>query len=181
MEKLKKGDAGGPDPLDSPEGELLGLEALDPAADDAEVPAGEGKDPGQDSPGDVGVLAQEELYEGISSESLPSEKLGKKIVPLLLAGLLCASGAMASAGSGEALMLKGDCFSCHSVKSKGVGPAYLDVAKKYRGNKNALAMLVKKVKSGGSGNWGSVPMVAHPQLSDADARAMVAYVLSLKK
>lgn len=73
----------------------------------------------------------------------------------------------------EALMKKSDCFACHSVKLKVVGPAYADVAKKYKGQKDAVEQLVKKVKEGGSGHWGVVPMSPHKDLSDADAHAMV--------
>ena len=80
----------------------------------------------------------------------------------------------------EGLMKKSDCFACHSVKNKVVGPAYRDVAKKYKGNKDAVATLVKKVKAGGSGNWGEVPMAAHPDLKDEDVKAMVQWVLSQK-
>jgi cytochrome c len=79
---------------------------------------------------------------------------------------------------GEALVKKSDCLSCHSPYHKVVGPAYLDVAKKYKGQSGALAKLVKKVKMGGSGNWGAVPMAAHPTLSDADLEKMVKWVLA---
>jgi cytochrome c551/c552 len=80
----------------------------------------------------------------------------------------------------ESLMKKSDCFTCHQVKRKVVGPAYVDVAKKYKGQKGAVTALVKKVKEGGSGNWGSVPMVAHPDLNDEDVKLMVQWVLSRK-
>jgi cytochrome c551/c552 len=80
----------------------------------------------------------------------------------------------------ESLMKKSDCFACHQVKRKVVGPAYIDVAKKYKGQKDAVATLVKKVKQGGSGNWGAVPMAAHPDLKDEDAKLMVQWVLSRK-
>ena len=82
--------------------------------------------------------------------------------------------------NGEALMKKSDCFTCHNVKRKIVGPAYKDVAKKYKGNKTAVDTLVKKVKEGGSGNWGAVPMAAHANLSDADIKLMVQWVLKQK-
>lgn len=78
----------------------------------------------------------------------------------------------------EAMMKKSDCFTCHSVNAKIIGPAYKDVAKKYRNVPNAEAKLVEKVKAGGSGNWGAIPMVAHPQLSDVQLHAMVKWVLA---
>ena len=72
------------------------------------------------------------------------------------------------------------CVACHSVDKKIVGPAYKDVAKKYAGDKSAEAKLVAKVKAGGSGVWGPIPMPAHPQVSDADLKTLVKWVLSLK-
>lgn len=85
-----------------------------------------------------------------------------------------------TSGNGEALMKKSDCFSCHSVKRKIVGPGYIDVAKKYKGDKTAVAKLTKKVKEGGSGVWGQVPMSAHPDIKDADIESMVQWVLKRK-
>ncbi len=81
---------------------------------------------------------------------------------------------------GELLISKSDCFACHKVQDKLLGPAYKDVAKKYENTKANVDYLVNKVKTGGSGVWGAVPMSPHPALSDDDARAMIAYVLSLK-
>ncbi len=78
----------------------------------------------------------------------------------------------------DALMKGSDCFACHAKERKVVGPSYKDVAKKYKG-KNAHAALVKKVKDGGSGAWGAVPMSPHPQLSDEDIAEMIAGILSL--
>lgn len=74
-----------------------------------------------------------------------------------------------------------DCTTCHELRAKKIGPAYSDVAEKYRGVPHAMDTLVQKVLKGGSGNWGAVPMTPHPNLSDSDARAMVAYILTLKK
>jgi cytochrome c len=78
----------------------------------------------------------------------------------------------------EIMMKQSDCFTCHSVTQKIIGPSYTDVAAKYRNTPGAEDMLVSKVRSGGSGNWGAVPMVAHPQLSDAQLHAMVKWVLA---
>jgi cytochrome c len=80
--------------------------------------------------------------------------------------------------SAQALMKKNDCLGCHAVDKKVVGPAYQDVAKKYAGQ-NVVAALVKKVKQGGSGVWGEIPMSAHPNVPDADIEVMVRGVLSL--
>lgn len=81
---------------------------------------------------------------------------------------------------GELLISKSDCFACHKIQDKLVGPSYKDVANKYENTKANLDYLVNKVKTGGSGVWGAVPMSPHPALADDDARAMITYVLSLK-
>lgn len=81
---------------------------------------------------------------------------------------------------GETKARASNCFSCHAVDHKLVGPAYQEVAKRYAGQGDAaVATLVKKIKMGGAGNWGDVPMTAHPELSDADTTAMVKWILAL--
>ncbi len=80
----------------------------------------------------------------------------------------------------EELAKKNACFSCHTVDKKLVGPSYKDVAAKYRNDKTAEAKLVDKVKKGGSGVWGQVPMPPNPNVSDADVRALVKWVLATK-
>ena len=95
------------------------------------------------------------------------------------AALLLLSG-MASATDGMALAQKNACMSCHSVDKKIVGPAYKDVAKKYAGDKGAQARLAAKVKAGGKGVWGEIPMPPNPQVSPADANTIVAWILTLK-
>jgi cytochrome c len=94
------------------------------------------------------------------------------------AALLMMSG-MASA-DGMALAQKNACMSCHSVDKKIVGPAFKDVAKKYAADKGAQAKLTAKVKAGGKGVWGEVPMPPNPQVSAADLDTIVAWVLTLK-
>ncbi|MHA7130334.1 c-type cytochrome [Algoriphagus namhaensis] len=74
-----------------------------------------------------------------------------------------------------------DCTSCHMVERKIVGPSYADVAAKYESTEENVEMLATKVIQGGVGNWGEVPMPAHPGLSEEDAKDMVRYVLLLKK
>ncbi|WP_338876837.1 ThuA domain-containing protein [Spirosoma sp. SC4-14] len=81
--------------------------------------------------------------------------------------------------TGKKLIEGSDCKACHSINKKSIGPAYADVAKKYKGDNSALERLTKKVITGGAGVWGETPMSAHPQLSAADASEMVKYVLSL--
>lgn len=73
-----------------------------------------------------------------------------------------------------------NCLTCHDVNNKVIGPAYKDVAAKYAGQKDAENKLVQKVMKGGSGVWGTVPMPANTQVSEAEARTLVKWVLSLK-
>jgi cytochrome c len=95
------------------------------------------------------------------------------------AAVLMMSG-MASAADGAALAQKNACMSCHSVDKKIVGPAYKDVAKKYAGDKGAAAKLAAKVKAGGKGVWGEIPMPPNPQVSAADVDTIVAWILAQK-
>lgn len=80
----------------------------------------------------------------------------------------------------EALAKKHNCLACHSVDKKVVGPAYKDVAAKYRNDKAAEAKLVEKVKKGGAGVWGQIPMPPNSAVPDADVKALVHWILSLK-
>jgi cytochrome c len=87
-----------------------------------------------------------------------------------------ASGEMAQ---GEALAKAKNCLACHATDKKVVGPAYQDVAKKYKGDKDAVAKLSKKVRAGGAGVWGSIPMPPNgSQVSDADIKTLVEWVLA---
>jgi cytochrome c len=79
-----------------------------------------------------------------------------------------------------ALATSKNCMACHAVDKKVLGPAYKDVAAKYAGDKTALDKLAAKVMKGGSGVWGPVPMPANPQVNEAEAKKLVAWVLSLK-
>jgi cytochrome c len=79
---------------------------------------------------------------------------------------------------GEKLIKANDCTSCHAVDVRVVGPAYRDVAKKYRGQANAVQKLSQKIKQGGYGDWGQVPMKPHPALTNAQLRQMVMWILS---
>ena len=96
----------------------------------------------------------------------------------ITAGLLFGSQAMAN--DGLALAQKNSCLACHQVDKKVVGPAYKDVAAKYKGDKTAEAKLVKKVKEGGKGVWGEIPMPPNAQVKDEDIKTIVHWILSLK-
>jgi cytochrome c551/c552 len=84
-----------------------------------------------------------------------------------------------SGGDQTALATSKGCLACHSVDNKIVGPAYKDIAAKYKGDASALDTLVAKVKAGGKGNWGEVPMPPNPAVSDEDLKTLVTWVLSL--
>jgi cytochrome c len=71
-------------------------------------------------------------------------------------------------------------MSCHAIDKKLVGPAYKDVAAKYKGNKEAVDKLAAKVMKGGTGVWGPIPMPANAQVSEADAKKLVAWVMLQK-
>jgi cytochrome c len=99
---------------------------------------------------------------------------------LVTMALVVASSQVMAAESAQALAQKSGCLACHSVDKKVLGPAYKEVAAKYKGDKSAEAKLVQKVKAGGSGAWGSVPMPANsPQVKDDDIKTIVHWILSL--
>ena len=95
---------------------------------------------------------------------------------VLLVGMLAAFPAVAS----EELAKKHACFACHAADKKLVGPAYKDVAAKYRADKDAPAKLAEKVKKGSQGVWGNVPMPPNTTVPDADVNALVKWILSRK-
>jgi cytochrome c len=94
--------------------------------------------------------------------------------------LTIAAGAVASlpAQASEELAKKYLCLTCHTVDKKLVGPAYHDVAAKYKNDKGAEAKLVEKVKKGGVGVWGQIPMPPNDKVPDADLKTLVKWVLS---
>ena len=81
---------------------------------------------------------------------------------------------------GEQLISASDCLTCHKVDTKIVGPSYIDVANKYEATAANIEMLAGKIVSGGSGNWGEIPMSPHPAITSDDAKEMVKYILALK-
>jgi cytochrome c len=74
-----------------------------------------------------------------------------------------------------------DCTGCHQVERKLIGPSYADVAAKYENTEENVTILAQKVIAGGVGVWGEIPMAAHPNLTEEDAKDMVRYVLLLRK
>ncbi|MBW8369712.1 MAG: c-type cytochrome [Thiobacillus sp.] len=100
-----------------------------------------------------------------------------KLMLIAASAALLVSGA---ASADQALAQKNACMSCHGVDKKIVGPAFKEVAKKYAGDKTAHDTLVAKVKTGGKGVWGQIPMPPNPSLKAEDASKIIDWVLSLK-
>jgi cytochrome c len=101
-----------------------------------------------------------------------------KLLPalaLILAGV-CATPVFAQAD----LAQKKNCMACHAIDKKVLGPAYKDVAAKYAGQAGAVDKLADKVVKGGTGVWGNIPMPANPQVTEAEAKQLVQWVLTLK-
>ena len=100
------------------------------------------------------------------------------------AALLACIGAVpalaADPAAGETLAKQRNCLACHTVERKVVGPAFKAVGARYADRKDMVEPLAKKIRQGGAGAWGPVPMPANPQVSEADARALSAWVLGLK-
>lgn len=96
------------------------------------------------------------------------------ISAFVAAGILASAPAFAS----KELATKSSCFACHAVDKKLVGPSFQEVAKKYAGDKTAEARLAEKVKKGGSGAWGTIPMPPNVAVKDADIKTLVKWVLA---
>lgn len=107
-----------------------------------------------------------------------------KIRAAILSVAAALSGVAANAAiddkKAQEIMNKSGCAACHAVDKKLVGPAYKEVAKKHKGQKNAAAVLAKKIREGGVGAYGPVPMPPNPKerIGDADLKAIVEWVLS---
>jgi len=101
-----------------------------------------------------------------------------KSIPFLT--LVLATAATGSAFANAELAQKKNCMACHATDKKLVGPSYKDVAAKYAGQKDAVDKLAQKVVKGGAGVWGPVPMPANAQVSEAEAKQLVQWVLTIK-
>ncbi len=99
---------------------------------------------------------------------------------LLMLATLVVSMVSMPAWADLALATAKNCMACHASDKKLVGPAYKDVAAKYGGDKTAVEKLATKIQKGGAGVWGPVPMPANTQVSDADAKKLAAWVLTIK-
>ncbi len=101
---------------------------------------------------------------------------------ILLSSAISVTTLLASAPAlaDMALASSKNCMACHAVDKKIVGPSFKDIAAKYKGDKTATDKLVTKIIKGGGGVWGSIPMPANPQVSEADAKKLATWVLSQK-
>lgn len=98
---------------------------------------------------------------------------------LAAAAVVAASGAWAvDAAAAKALASKSACLACHAVDKKLVGPSYKDVALKHKGQADALAAVAARIKSGGSGNYGPVPMPPQAQLKDDELKLLAGWILA---
>jgi cytochrome c len=100
--------------------------------------------------------------------------------PLLVAVSLCGALAAPAALASPQLHMKSGCVACHMVDRKLVGPAYKEIAAKYKGRADAIPYLSKRVRQGGPGNWGTVPMAANDvkKLNDAELKTLLTWVLA---
>lgn len=116
-----------------------------------------------------------------AAQATPATATARAAAATSAASGVAAAGAPLDQAGATAMMQKDGCSACHGVDKKIVGPSFQEVAAKYRGDKDALAKLTQKVKAGGSGVWGPVPMPANAQVPDTDIKALVTWILSLKK
>lgn len=98
------------------------------------------------------------------------------LFPLTM-GLWLASGA---AFADDELYKTKNCFACHRIDRNHLGPAFKTIAAKYADDKTADAMLAKKIREGGVGVWGQVPMPAQPQVTEAEATTLARWILEQK-
>lgn len=113
---------------------------------------------------------------GRPGENRESVLINSSLTGLFIVGAVASASAFADAELAKAK----NCMACHSIDHKVVGPAFKDVARKYGGQKDVEDRLTQKVLKGGAGVWGAVPMPANTQVTEAEARSLVKWVLSLK-
>jgi len=102
--------------------------------------------------------------------------MNKSLIVAALGLSLVSGAALANADLAKAK----NCLACHATDKKVVGPAYKEIAAKYASDKDAAAKLAKKIREGGVGVWGQIPMPANPQVNEAEAQTLARWVLSIK-
>ena len=111
---------------------------------------------------------------------MSAEKSILKIITVSVVAIAAAAPDCAAQNAGEALIQKSDCMGCHALDSQVAGPSWKAIAKRYAGQPASIASLASRIQKGGSGKWGDLAMTAHPDLTDAQSRQMVNWILSLK-
>ncbi len=101
----------------------------------------------------------------------------KKLLTVIAAACLTLAGA---AQASEKLAQASGCTACHTMDNKVIGPSFKDIAAKYRASKGAEADLIKKVKAGGKGVWGDIPMAPNAHVKDEDIKSIVQWILAIK-
>lgn len=96
------------------------------------------------------------------------------------AAVLLSVAAIAPVMASEDLAKQKACLACHQIDKKLVGPAYKDIAAKYKTDKDAEKKLAAKIRAGGTGVWGQIPMPANPSVSEAEAVTLSKWVLAMK-
>ena len=107
----------------------------------------------------------------------PMKRSAIPTVALCLLGACVLSPAQAADDPMLALARARSCLACHTVERKVVGPAFKAIAARYAGRPEMVENLAKKIRQGGGGVWGPVPMPANPQVNEADARKLAAWIL----
>lgn len=123
-----------------------------------------------------GELTQKTRYNSHALIFNGETHMKRILVAVAAIAALASNAALAS----EQLAKEKNCLACHAIDNKMVGPGYKEVAAKYKGDKSAEAKLATKIQKGGGGVWGQIPMPANPQVSEAEAKKLAAWVLSLK-
>ena len=102
----------------------------------------------------------------------------KRFISSLIIILVCITHNLL-ANDAKKLIKNNGCLACHSVKLKVLGPSFIDIANKYENNISNQQILVQKIKKGGSGNWGNIPMMPHPNITNDELNLMVRWILDL--
>jgi cytochrome c len=104
----------------------------------------------------------------------------KPLMILFAAAMLTSGAHAADPKAAETLSKNNGCFACHTADKKLVGPSFKEIADRYRSDKTAEASLIKKVKAGGKGVWGDIPMSPNAHVKDEDIKTIVQWILSIK-
>ena len=100
---------------------------------------------------------------------------------IVMLGVSTNASAALDAKAANVMLTKAACIACHQVEKKVLGPAYKDVSTKYKGNAKAVDLLMLKVRNGGSGTWGAIPMPPNPKekISDDELKNLIGWILTL--